>query len=138
MRPKYDEILALWDSGLMLAEVAESAQVSPITARKVIRRERGNPDFTARRNESPRWNARAGAGLAKGRETTVRKMEAERAALRAEFEQAGGSWQALVDMSAARDVGAKVLKARLLKAGAVVPDGRAASPLAGRRRSSEG
>ncbi len=135
MQPRYDEILALWDSGLMLAEVAERARVSPITARRVIRRERDNPDMLGRRNESARWRSGATAGLRKGHETRARIMDAERAALRVDFEDAGGTWEALVALAKSRNVQVKHLKRRLLKTGALVPDGRIASPLMGKRQS---
>jgi hypothetical protein len=133
--PRNRQILALWDSGLILAEVAERAQVSPITARRVIRRERGNPDMLGRRNESARWRSRTAAGLRKGHETRALSMDAERVALRADFEDAGGDWEALVALARSRNVQVKHLKRRLLKAGAVVPDGRTVSPLMGKRQS---
>lgn len=136
MTDLYEQILKLWDSGLTLREVARKARVAPQTARDAIVRERPYADFIARRTESLSWRSVAKSSLSRGTDTYSKAMAAERAMLRDEFERKGGTRQALIELAENRGIDMKVLRARLRKAGAALPDGRKESPLMRRRRTS--
>jgi hypothetical protein len=125
-QPKHEEILQLYDQGLLLAEIAVQADVSPITARRVIRAHRDNPDLLKRAFQSARWQAGAGRGRRKGHETRSRRTQAEREAIRAEFENAGATRQALHALAVAHGITVKSMRGKLKRAGAALPDGRIA------------
>lgn len=123
-RPKYDEILHLFDEGLRLKDIASRAQVGVTMVKSIVRAERGSAGFVRRRTDSPEWRQAALVGLRKGAETASQRRQAERETVRAEFERAGGTWQALQETAATYGITVSSMRAKLVKAGATVPDGR--------------
>lgn len=129
------QVIALFDQGLLLTQIAEQMSISPITVKRVVRAVRGDGDLLARRTGNERWRTATATARTRAHESRVRAIKAENARICTEFADRGGGWAALCGIAADCGVSVGSMRARLRALGVTVPDGRRASPLMGRRRN---
>jgi hypothetical protein len=118
-----DELRGRWEAGLSLFEIGQQFGIHSKTVREGLERlgmDLGRETLRRRKN----WSAE---GLEQGRESHRRRMAEVQRRRVEQFNAGGGTWETVEQMARRDGVTCKSMRTALARAGADVPDGRAAS-----------
>jgi hypothetical protein len=122
-RQRDEQMRGRWEAGLSLSEIGQQFGIHSKTVREGLERlgmDLGRETLRRRKN----WSAE---GLEQGRESHRRRMAEVQRRRVEQFNAGGGTWETVEQMARREGVTCKSMRTALARAGADVPDGRAAS-----------